>query len=114
MTGKILCTLTLGIVTLVFMQAPVFAHHRKGHKNGPPAHALHHYKHAKRHHKHGKGHRKHNEHHHDHGNHNGHDKHEGHDHHYSDGSSGVNVNLPADPMTLKPEVCIKGLCLGTK
>ena len=121
MTGKILSKLIVGIVILLFMQAPAFAKRPGGHKNGRPTHSSQNDEHAKRHNKHGKHHRK-NDHgnhyghakHKGHGNHYGHAKHKGHDHHYADGRSGVNVNLPAEPITLKPEVCIKGLCLGTK
>ena len=121
MTGKILSKLIVGIVILLFMQAPAFAKRPGGHKNGRPTRASQNYEHAKRHNKHGKHHHK-NDHgnhyghakHKGHGNHYGHAKHEGHDHHYADGRSGVNVNLPADPITLKPEVCIRGLCLSTK
>jgi hypothetical protein len=109
MTGKILYRFIFGMVTLLFIQAPVFAHHRSGHKHGPPAHALSHYDYAKRHHKHGKGHHKHKKYDHDHGNHDDHAKHEGHDHHNGNGSSEA-----TDPTTFKPEVCVKGVCLSSK
>ncbi len=52
---------------------------------------------------------------HDHGNHDGH-KHEdrGYEHQISDSNSATKVDLPSYPTITKPEICVKGLCLGAK
>ncbi len=103
MTGRILFNVVPWFVTLLLLQAPVFAHHKGWHKNGPTEDALHHYKHAKK-----------NKHHHNHGDHDGHGKGREHQHEHNDRNSVVNLDLPADPQILKPEVCVKGICLSAK
>ena len=100
MTRKILFAVIPWFVTFLLLQTPVFAHHKGWHKNGPPKHA--HDKHAKQH-----------KHHHKHGDQDGHGKNTEHQHEHNDRNSVVKIDLP-DPQILKPEVCVKGICLSAK